>query len=76
MLFLHVGDDESSKSAMNTFAPELRALISIFRSVGPVISTCLFCISCGTVPKIDVPTRDDIIYNKNNAAPQIEYASK
>jgi hypothetical protein len=34
-----VGVDESSKSAMNMFAPEFRALMTIFRSVGPVIST-------------------------------------
>jgi len=30
---------ESSKSAMNTFAPEFSALMIIFRSTGPVIST-------------------------------------
>ena len=29
----------SSKSAMNTLAPELSALITILRSTGPVIST-------------------------------------
>src|SRR6266581_4173022 len=39
MLFRHVGEFESSKSAMKTFAPELRALMTIFRSTGPVIST-------------------------------------
>ncbi len=33
-----VGEFESSKSAMNTFAPQLSALITILRSVGPVIS--------------------------------------
>jgi hypothetical protein len=32
----------SSKSARKTFAPELRALIIIFRSTGPVISTRRF----------------------------------
>ena len=35
----HVGVDASSKSASQTFAPELRALMVILRSVGPVIST-------------------------------------
>ena len=35
----HVGEFASSRSAMNTFAPELRALMIILRSVGPVIST-------------------------------------
>jgi hypothetical protein len=34
-----VGEFESSKSAMKVLAPELRALMTILRSVGPVIST-------------------------------------
>jgi hypothetical protein len=34
-----VGEFASSKSAMKTFAPQLSALIIIFRSTGPVIST-------------------------------------
>src|SRR3989440_4726324 len=38
-LFFQVGAFESSKSAMKTLAPELNALIIIFRSTGPVIST-------------------------------------
>ena len=33
------GESASSKSAMKTLAPELSALIIIFRSTGPVIST-------------------------------------
>ena len=37
--FDQVGEFASSKSAMKTLAPELSALITIFRSVGPVIST-------------------------------------
>ena len=32
-----VGELESSKSAMNTLAPEFRALMIILRSTGPVI---------------------------------------
>ena len=35
----HVGELASSKSAMKTLAPELSALMTIFRSTGPVIST-------------------------------------
>ncbi|CPU67002.1 Uncharacterised protein [Mycobacteroides abscessus] len=35
----HVGLEASSASASHTLAPELRALIVIFGSVGPVIST-------------------------------------
>src|SRR3954452_17709422 len=38
-MFSQVGEFASSKSAMNPRAPELRALITILRSVGPVIST-------------------------------------
>ena len=38
----------SSKSAIKIFAPELRALITIFRSVGPVISTRRSCRSFGS----------------------------
>ena len=39
MTFSHNGVFESSKSASHTFAPEFKALMVIFRSVGPVIST-------------------------------------
>src|SRR5690348_1989532 len=39
MMFAQVGEQESSRSAMKTFAPELSALIIILRSTGPVIST-------------------------------------
>ncbi|MNV53746.1 hypothetical protein D3C71_1459040 [compost metagenome] len=41
------GAVESSKSAMNTLAPELSALITIFGSVGPVISTRRSCSASG-----------------------------
>ena len=41
--FDQVGEFASSKSAMKTCAPELSALITIFRSVGPVISTRRSC---------------------------------
>ena len=37
--FCQVGERASSKSAMKTLAPEFRALIIIFGSTGPVIST-------------------------------------
>ncbi len=48
MRFDQVGEFASSKSAMNMRAPELSALITIFRSVGPVISTRLSRRSAGT----------------------------
>jgi hypothetical protein len=39
MQLLQVGEFASSKSAMKTLAPQFSALIIIFRSVSPVIST-------------------------------------
>jgi hypothetical protein len=42
-----VGDGESSTSATNTCAPEFSALMIIFRSTGPVISTRRSCRSGG-----------------------------
>ena len=43
-----VGELASSQSAMKTLAPQLSALITILRSVGPVISTRRSCRSAGT----------------------------
>src|SRR5258708_5048687 len=43
-----VGENASSKSAINTLAPEFNALMIIFRSTGPVISTRRSCRSAGT----------------------------
>ena len=42
------GEFESSKSAMNPRAPELSALMTILREVGPVISTRRSCSASGT----------------------------
>jgi hypothetical protein len=39
IMFGPVGEFASSKSAMNPFAPEFSALMTILRDVGPVIST-------------------------------------
>ncbi len=39
IVLCQVGVLESSKSDMNIFAPEFRALMTILRSTGPVIST-------------------------------------
>jgi hypothetical protein len=47
MTFSQVGVFESSKSDMNTFAPELSALMIILRSTGPVISARRSCGSAG-----------------------------
>ena len=43
-----VGELASSKSAMKPRAPELSALMTIFREVGPVISTRRSCSASGT----------------------------
>ena len=57
MQFCQVGEFESSKSAMNILAPEFSALITIFRSTGPVISTRRSWISAGTGSTRQSPSR-------------------
>ena len=57
MQFSHVGEFASSKSAMNTLAPELSALITILRSTGPVISTRRSAISSGNGAIRQSPSR-------------------
>ena len=52
-----LGAFESSKSAINTFAPEFSALITIFRSTGPVISTRRSVKSAGIAPTCQSPAR-------------------
>ena len=49
MQFSQVGELESSKSAIKVDAPEFKALIIIFLSTGPVISTRLSCKSLGNL---------------------------
>ena len=46
-MLAQVGELASSKSVMNTRAPELSALMTILRSVGPVISTRRSWMSAG-----------------------------
>jgi hypothetical protein len=57
IMFVHVGELESSKSAMKPEAPELRALMTIFRLVGPVISTRRFCSASGSGAIVQSPSR-------------------
>ena len=52
-----VGVEESSKSAMNTLAPEFSALMTILRSTGPVISTRRSSRSCGIGATVHAPSR-------------------
>ncbi len=66
--FCHVGEFESSKSAMNIFAPELRALITIFRSTGPVISTRRSCSSAGTGATRQSPSRTSRVSGRKSGS--------
>ena len=52
-----VGESESSKSAMKTYAPELSALMTILRSTGPVISTRRSSRSLGIGATFQSPAR-------------------
>ena len=63
--FGHVGVSESSKSAMKTLAPELRALITIFRSTGPVISTRRSVRSAGGGGTRQAPRRISSVSGRN-----------
>ncbi len=54
-MFPHVGEQESSKSAMNAFTGAFRALMIILRSTGPVISTRRSRRSCGTGATVQSP---------------------
>ena len=55
----------SSKSAMNTLAPELRALMIILRSTGPVISTRRSCRSSGVGATRQSPSRTACVSARN-----------
>ena len=70
MQFSQVGELASSKSAMNTRAPELSALITIFRSTGPVISTRRSAISSGNGAIRQSPSRTDAVsVRKSGSSP-------
>src|ERR1039457_4152225 len=55
--FSQAGEVASSKSAMNTFAPELSALMTILRSTGPVISVRRSRRSAGAGATLHEPSR-------------------
>ena len=63
---LQVGESESSKSAMNTSAPEFSALIIIFRSTGPVISTWRFSKSAGVGATFQSPARTSAVSRRKS----------
>ena len=63
IMFDHVGECESSKSAMNARAPEFSALMTILRDAGPVISTRRSASASGTgatVKSSGAATKDSV----------------
>src|SRR5215216_186337 len=68
-MFSQVGEFESSKSAMNPLAPELRALITILRLVGPVISTRRSASACGSGAIRQSPSRKSRVSSGKSSEP-------
>jgi len=64
IIFGHVGELESSKSAIKTLTPLFRALIIIFLSTGPVISTLLSFKSSGIEAIFQSDSLIDIVSSK------------
>src|SRR5208282_783442 len=72
MVPIHVGEWASSKSAMKTRAPELRALMIIFRSTGPVISTLRSVRSAGAGGTDHASDRIPSVSRGNSGRPPAE----
>ena len=68
IMFSHVGEFASSKSVMNTFAPQFSALITILRSVGPVISTRRSVRSSGAVGTRQSPSRTAAVSSRKSGS--------
>ena len=68
-MLAQVGELESSKSAMNPDAPEFSALITIFRLVGPVISTRRFCSAAGSGAICQSPSRTWLVSGRKSSVP-------
>jgi hypothetical protein len=64
--FDQVGELASSKSAMNTFAPEFRALMIILRSTGPVISTLRSSRSAGSFATFQSPALTEAVSGRKS----------
>src|SRR5207302_5082305 len=69
--FAQVGDVASSKSAMNTCAPELSALMIILRSVGPVISTRRSCRSRGAAATLQSAAQMAAVNGRQSVRPAL-----
>src|SRR3954469_6560818 len=68
-MLLQVGEFESSKSAMKPVEPLLSALITILRSVGPVISTQRFWRSLGGGATVQSPSRTSRVSSRKSSVP-------
>src|SRR3954454_6833723 len=69
IMFCQVGEFESSKSAMKPRAPELSALITILRCVGPVISTRRSWRSAGAGATDQSPWRISRVSSRKSSVP-------
>ena len=67
--FIQVGEFASSKSAMKPRAPEFRALMTIFRSTGPVISTRRSRRSCGGGSTCQSRSRTSRVSGRKSSVP-------
>src|SRR3954449_2940418 len=68
-MLLQVGEFESSKSAMKPVEPLFRALMTILRSVGPVISTQRFSRSLGGGATFQSPSRISRVSARKSSEP-------
>ena len=73
--FGQVGESASSKSAMNTLAPEFSALMTILREVGPVISTRRSSRSSGMGATFQSPSRMALVSGKKSGSPPASHAA-
>src|SRR4051794_31759086 len=69
IMLLQVGEFESSKSAMKPVEPLFSALITILRSVGPVISTQRFWRSEGGGATCQSPSRTSRVSSRKSSVP-------
>ena len=67
--FAQVGESESSKSAIQPSAPEFRAPMVIFWSVGPVISTQRLRRSGGAEATDHSPSRTSRVSGRKSSVP-------
>ena len=74
-MFRQAGVFASSKSAMKTSAPELSALMTIFRSAGPVSSTHRRWRSFGAGATVQPPARISRVSGRKSSWPPASSAA-